>query len=303
MIGEIRFTVSPQKEDKKWGRYIIAPLPAGFGSTIGYSLRRILMGSLPGTAVTKMKIKGALHVFTTLKGVKEDLVQVMLNVKQIRFDYQGRKPVTLKVEKFGPGKVKAKDIKLQPGVKVVNPDLVLATLADKKSNLKMDLVVSRGVGYELAEEHKSSKLGVIGVDSAFSPVTKVSHQFESVREGKKINLDKLTIDIWTDGSMKPREALESAAKILVEVFSQIVKSKPIKKKEKKEAKNHNLELLIEEVSGIPLRLANALKKAGFKRIKDLADAESEEILKAKNVGEKSIELLKKVLKKQGIELK
>jgi len=306
MKDQIAFSVTTEKEKKNWGRYVISPLPAGFGQTVGNSLRRVLLGALPGAAVIQMKVAGATHIFTTLKGVKEDLVEVMLNVKQIRFSYQGDKPVTLKLEKKGPGTVKAGDIQLQPGIKIANPDLVLATLADDETKFKMELTVARGVGYVPAEEHKSKKLGVIGVDAVFTPVKKVSHRVESARKGMKSNIDKLILEVWTDGSITPKKALKEAAKILVEVFKQVANPRTVKLEEKAKPEGNNndeLDPLVEEIDEIPLRLANALKKAGYKKVRDLVEAGPKKILKARNVGEKSVEHLVEVLKKRGIELK
>lgn len=305
MKDQIAFTVSTEKEKKDWGKFVISPLPAGFGNTVGNSLRRVLLGALPGAAAIQMKVAGATHIFTTLKGVKEDLVEIMLNVKQIRFSYQGDKPITLKLEKKGPGEVRAGDIQLQPGVKIANPDLVLATLADSKTKFKMELTVARGVGYAPAEEHKSDKLGVIGIDAVFTPVKKVSYRVESVRKGRKTSLDKLVLEVWTDGSITPKEAVKEAAEILVEVFKQIVNPKVGKLEEEakpEENNNDDLDLLVEEIDEIPLRLANALKRAGYKKVKDLVEAGPKKILKARNVGEKSVQHLVKVLKKRGIEI-
>lgn len=305
MDDQIAFSVITEKEKKNWGKYIISPLPAGFGHTVGHSLRRVLLGALPGAAATQMRVSGATHIFTTLKGVKEDLVEIMLNVKQIHFNYQGDKPVTLKLEKKGPGVVKAGDIQLQPGVKIANPELVLATLADDKTKLKMELTVARGVGYIPAEEYKSDKLGVIALDAVFTPVEKVNYYVESVRRGRKTNLDQLVLEVWTNGSITPKKAVKEAAEILVETFKQIVKPKAIKLEKKEKSKGENdreLDLLVEEIDEIPLRLANALKKAGYKRVRDLVEAGPEGIIKARNVGEKSVQHLIKVLKKRGIEI-
>ncbi len=306
MANDFAFSVKTDQETKDWGRYIISPLPEGFGQTVGHSLRRVLLGALPGAAAIQMKVAGASHIFTTLKGVKEDLVEVMLNVKQIRFSYQGEKPIKLKLEKTGPGPARAGDIELQPGVKVANPDLVIANLADEKTKFKMELVVARGVGYRSAEEHKSDKLGVIALDAVFTPIKKVNYRVESTRKGRKTNWDKLILEVWTDGSIKPRKAVKEAAKILVAVFKQVVNPKvndePITEEQVQE-ENSNLDLLLEEIDEIPLRLVNALKKAGYERVRDLVAAGPEEVLKARNVGEKSVEQLMKILKKRGVELK
>jgi len=307
MNNNFAFSIKTDQETKDWGRYIISPLPEGFGQTIGHSLRRVLLGALPGAAAIQMKIAGATHIFTTLKGVKEDLVEVMLNVKQIRFSYQGEKPVKLKLEKTGPGPVKAGDIELQPGVEVANPDLVLANLADSQTKFKMELTVARGVGYEPAEEHKSDKLGVIALDAVFTPIKKVNYRVESTRKGRKTNWDKLILEVWTDGSIKPKKAVKQAAKILMAVFKQVVSPKKIEAddsvKEERKQENSSLNLLLEEIDEIPLRLVNALKKAGYKRVKDLVKAGPKEVLKARNVGEKSVEQLIEILKKRGVELK
>lgn len=303
MTQDFRFNVDLKEKKGNWAQIVISPLPRGFGNTAGNSLRRVLLGSLPGAAVVQMKIKGASHLFSTLNGVKEDLVEVMLNVKQIRFDYQGEKPISLKLEKKGPGQVTAADLKLQPGIKVTNPDLVLANLVDSKTNFKMELMVSCGVGYQPAEEHESNKIGVIGIDSVFSPIKKVNYQVDPVRRGKKDNFDQLKIDIWTDGSVKPDQALKQASEILISVFSQILDPKEVKSKKEEEPKNHSLDLLVEEIEDIPLRLANAIKRAGYHKVSDLVEAGGDKVVKAKNVGAKSIDVLKKILKKKKVEFK
>ena len=303
MSDQNKFSITTDEKKGDWGKFIISPLPNGFGNTIGNSLRRTLLGSLSGAAVIQMKVGGASHIFATIKGVKEDLVEIALRVKQIRFSYQGKKPVIVKLEKRGPGEVKAGDLILQPGVEVANPDLVLANLSDKKTNFKMELTVAVGIGYESSEEHKSQKLGLIGLDSIFSPIEKVDYTVEATRKGEKIDFDKLTIEVWTDGSIKPKEAIGKAAQILSGAFSQIANPKAVKEKKDEEPKNHDLNLLIEEVEGVPLRLSNALKKAGYKKVENLIKAGSVKVVKAKNVGENSVILLKKVLKKRDIEFK
>lgn len=299
-FSSVTFSITAQEEKKDWGKFVISPLPAGFGSTVGNSLRRTLLGSLPGAAITQVKIKGASHLFTSLKGVKEDLVDFVLNLKKINFDYSGEKAITLKLAKSGVGVIKASDIVLQPKVKIANPELVLATITDKKVTFKADLTVACGVGFEMAEEHKSATLGVIGIDAVFSPVVGVNYQVEPARRGKRIDLDKLVIEIQTNGSIKPSKALKQAALILSDVFGQIVNPKEIAIESIEEFDAGEQSLLIEEVDQIPLRLSNALKKAGYRTVQDLVDAGSQKVIKAKNVGENSIELLKKALKKKNV---
>lgn len=302
MLEQIRFLVETKKEEGNKGTYVISPLPSGFGHTVGHTLKRTLLGKFPGAAAITMKVKGASHVFSTLKGVKEDLVEVMLNVKQIKFGYDGKKPVKVELSKKGSGKVTAGDVVLQPKVEVANPDLVLATLTSEKSKFEMEIMVASGIGYEQAEDHDPKKHGIIAVDSVFTPIEGVNYEIEKTRRGKKADLDRLEIEIKTDGTIEPKAALDKAVEIIVEVFSQIIEPKG-EEKEKKEKKQRNkhYDLLIEEIDEVPLRLSNALKKAGYKTVSDLAKASPEEVREVRNVGEKSIKLLKEVMEEMGVD--
>jgi len=299
-----QFSTTVKNETETKGEIIISPLPSGFGHTIGHGLRRVLLGSIPGAAITKIKVKGASHIFSTIGGLKEDLVEVMLNLKRVRFAYSKKEPIILKLKKKGIGEVKASDIQLQPKVKIGNPDLVLAHLSSAKTTFSMELTVETGVGFQPAEEHKSNILGVIGIDSSFSPVKGVNFTVEPIRKGKKDNFDKLILKLITDGSISPSQAVKDAAEILTTVFNQIISPAEIEKKEtKKKEENKNLDLMVEEIDEIPLRLSNALKKVGYQKISDLVKAGVEDVSKAKNVGGKSIDLIKKVLKKYKVDFK
>ncbi len=302
MLDQIGFSVEAIEEKGAKGKYVISPLPSGFGHTVGHSLRRTLLGDFPGAAATTIKVKGASHPFSTLDGVKEDLVEIILNIKQIKFKYDGEKPVKLELTKKGKGKVTAGDISLQPKVEIANPDLVLATLTRDKASLKMELTVSSGIGYQSADNHDPDKHGVIAVDAIFTPVEKVNYRVEQTRRGKKSDLDQLEIEIETDGTIKPEEAMLTAAEAIAEVFSQIVDPKGEAEKEpkKKIKTNKNYDLTIEEIEEVPLRLSNALKKAGYRTVSDLVDASPDEIKEVKNVGKKSIQLLKEVLDEMGV---
>ncbi len=295
------FSIEKKEKKGNWAKFEMSPLPTGFGHTIGHSLRRTLLGALPGTAVTKVKIKGAPHEFTSLEGVKEDVVEIILKVKKVRFKNENKEAVSLKLVKKGKGEVTAGDINPQAGVEVANPDLVLAHLTSKKARLEMELEVEPGVGYGRAEEHESSKVGVIGVDSVFTPVLKVNYNVEPTRKGKRADLDKLTLELETDGSLSPDEAVKMAANTLVKAFDQIVEPEEKEEKKKPEKENHHFDLMIEELDEIPLRLSNALKKSGYKKLSDLAEADPEEVRRVRNVGKKSIELLKDVLKDYDID--
>lgn len=304
MIDEIRFSVKTLEEKGNKGKFAISPLPSGFGHTVGHSLRRTLLGEFPGAAAISVQIKGASHVFSTLDGVKEDVVEIVLNIKQIRFNYQGEEPIKLKLSKKGPGKVTAADIVLQPKVEIANPDLVIGNLSDSKSSLDMEITVGRGIGYQSAEDHQIDKHGLIAVDSIFTPIKEVNYLVDQTRRGKKSNLDHLELEILTDGTIEPKAALEDAVEIIIEVFSQINEPKEIKKEEKKKKKtNKNYDLMIEEIEEIPLRLSNALKKSGYKTVSDLSEATPEEIKEVRNVGKKSLQLLREVMEEMGVEFK
>lgn len=297
---DMLFKVEKEEKEGNWAKFVMSPLPTGFGHTVGHSLRRTLLGALPGAAITKIRIKGAPHEFTSLEGLKEDVVEVILEVKKVRFQYEKEEPVSLKLVKEGEGEVLAGDIEPQAGVEVANPDQVIANLTTEDARLEMELEVEPGVGYGRAEEHESSKVGVIGVDSVFTPVQKVDYKVEPTREGKRADLDKLTLEIETDGSISPEKALKMAAETLVRAFGQIVEPEEKEEEAKPKKENHNLDLMIEELDKVPLRLSNALKKGGYKKLADLAEADPEEVRQVRNVGKKSIQLLKDVLKDYNI---
>jgi DNA-directed RNA polymerase subunit alpha len=300
---KIEFGVKKDKIKADYGRFVISPLPAGFGVTVGNALRRVLLGAMPGTAITQVKVEGANHPFATLRGVKEDLIDILLRIKQIRIKSSSEKPVKGKIEKRGPGEVIAGDIKFPPGVKVQNPKLVLATLADKKSKFAAEFTVEKGSGYSLAEDHKTGRMGLIPVDAIFSPVVKANYGVKATRLGKKSNFDELVLEIWTDKSASPQEVLKTASQVLSDVFSNIVRLKAhsANKNVREKEINHDLDLLVEELD-LPLRLVNALKKAGYKKVKNFIGVKRSEIRGIKNVGDKSIGDLEKILRQKGISL-
>jgi len=302
MTNSFEFWVKREKKMKDYGKFIISPLPSGFGHTVGNSLRRVLLGAMPGAAVTQVKIEGAEHIFATMKGVKEDVIDIIMNMKQIRVLYEKDKPTKAKIEKVGSGPVLASDIIAPPGVEIVNKDLVLANLADKKTKFKAEITIERGEGFSLAEEHKIGKMKVIPVDAIFSPVIKANYTVKPVRVGKQINLDELTVEIWSDGTQTPENLLKGAAKVLVGTFNQVANPRNGKPKEGKEEKIKNEpDLLIDELD-LPLRLVNALKRAGFKSVSDFSGRNRKDIATAKNIGEKSLVQLEKILKDKGIVL-
>lgn len=297
------FKTTTKGEKKDYGEFVLSPLEQGYGHTLGNALRRVLLTSLPGAAITQVKIKGVRHQFTTLPGLKEDVIELCLNIKQVRVKIKrGEGPFKISLDCQGPGEVKAGEIKTPPELEIVNKDLILGHLSDKKSSLKAEMEVERGFGYQLAQREKR-KIGLIPLDATFTPVVRVAYEVKATRVGRRTDLDKLILRIWTEGTIKPSLALEGAAKILVSHFRQIFE--PVleeKKEEKKEGIPPEVKRLSVEEIGLPIRIANALLKGGFKTVEALSQAKKEEILKVKNFGEKSLKILEKVLKKRGVEV-
>jgi len=302
---KINFKTTAIAETKDYGKFELSPLEQGYGLTIGNALRRVLLSSLPGAAITTVSIDGITHQYTSLQGMKEDIVELLLNLKQVRLSYQGEEPIEASLTAIGPGKVKAGDIKTPATVTIINKGLVLANLADKKSKLNVKLEISPGYGYLPAKDRQAKKLGEIILDATFSPVTQVNYQVDTARVGLRTDLDKLIIEIYTDGSLKPSEALNQATQTLIEFFDQII-NPTFEKEEKPLAEdiedNEVLKLSVEELD-LPTRIANALRKGGYATVKDLVQATREDIAKVKNLGGKSIDIIIKKLKAKDITIK
>ncbi|OGY23765.1 MAG: DNA-directed RNA polymerase subunit alpha [Candidatus Woykebacteria bacterium RBG_13_40_7b] len=293
--------VQTVKEDKTFGIINVEPLPQGHGVTLGNSLRRVLLTSLPGWAVTSAKIAGIAHEFSTIKGVKEDLVEITLNLKKIRLKADSEKPIKLKLEVKGPKEVTAKEIKVPQGVEIVNPDLVIAHLSDAKTKLEIELTAQKGVGYENVSSRKSLGIGVIPLDALYSPVRKINYKVESTRLGGIINLDKLTLEIETDGTILPSEALKEGAKNLTDYFSILVSPPKIRKRKVKEPKAKlDLAAPIEELE-LSTRITNALRSFGVENVGDLLKTPKVKLLSVKNLGAKSLSDIEEALKEKGLE--
>ncbi|PIS23380.1 DNA-directed RNA polymerase subunit alpha [candidate division WWE3 bacterium CG08_land_8_20_14_0_20_40_13] len=294
------------EETANFGRYTIEPLPAGYGYTLGNSLRRVLLSSLKGWAVTQMELEGVNHQFSFVKGVKEDVIQLGLNIKKLRFKVFDKDSVVCEIDEVGPKVVKAKDIKLPSGVSIVNDDIVIATISDKSARLKMSLLVEPGYGYAPSEERKSNKIGVIPLDAIYSPIINAAFSVLPTRMGQKTGLDKVVLEIKTDGTTSPKKALTDSAVILRGFFGRIVNPKESLKEEIVESEvkvvtpSYNpSEVLVDELR-LPTRTINALKKAKMKTLEDLAKMTDEDLLKVRNLGEKSIKEIAKLLKKEGL---
>ena len=262
-----------------------------------------MLSSLPGVAVTQIKIAGVKHQFASVPGLKEDVVELILNVKKVRVNYSGSESQKMVVDKTGPGPILAADIETPPGVEIVNKDLVLGNLADKKSRLKMEMIIETGYGYSPSEERSSTEIGVISVDAVFSPVVRVNYHVSATRVGRVINWDKLSLEIWTDGTISPQKALLESAKTLLEFFQQVVSPKEEKAVAPKEETlpREILEMSVEELE-LPTRIANSLAKGGMPTVADLLKAGKKKIAKVKNLGAKSIKIVEAAVKEKGIEL-
>lgn len=301
---EPTFLVKTEKKDSGYGLFIIEPLEQGFGQTLGNSLRRVLLTSLPGAAVTSVKIENVKHQFSTIAGVKEDVVELILNIKKIKLIIDRDDEVELKLSKKGKGVITAGDIEPIAGVTIVNQDHILGNLTDKNSVFEMTLKAKNGFGYEMASEKVSSEIGLIPVDALFSPVLRVNYRVESTRVGRMTNLDKLVMEVWTDNSLDPEDALKKASKLLVSYFMQIIEPKiqSPKTDEPTEIKisDELLKTRIEELD-IPTRIVNALANGGIETVGKLLETPRSEMMKIKNLGVKSLTVVEAKLKEKGID--
>ncbi|WP_088106066.1 DNA-directed RNA polymerase subunit alpha [Halalkalibacter urbisdiaboli] len=296
-------------EDAKYGKFVVEPLERGYGTTLGNSLRRILLSSLPGAAVTSVQIDGVLHEFSTIEGVVEDVTTVILNLKKLALKIYSDEEKTLEIDVQGEGVVTAGDLTHDSDIEVLNPDLHIATLA-KGANLRMRLVAKRGRGYVLAEGNKNDEqpIGVLPIDSIYTPVSRVNYQVENTRVGQVTNYDKLTLDVWTDGSIRPEEAVSLGAKILTEHLNIFVgltdqaQNAEIMVEKEEDQKEKVLEMTIEELD-LSVRSYNCLKRAGINTVQELTQKSEEDMMKVRNLGRKSLEEVQEKLGELGLGLR
>lgn len=298
--------VKEEKIEKDFGEFIIEPLEPGYGHTLGNSLRRVLLSSTPGAAVTSIKISGVKHKFSTVPGLKENVVDLLLNIKGLNLRLLDSKTTsTIKLSVSGPKKITASSLDLPGDVEVVNKDHYLGHLSDKKAKLDMELTVEKGLGYSLAEERKISTVGVIPTDAIFTPVRRVNYEVSATRVGRQTNLDKLTLQIWTNGAISPRAALDEAGRILASYFSQIFQPKAIPSQESSSSvpsiAENVLRLTIDELD-LPTRIYNSLRNGKIETFADLLSASRKELMSMRNMGGKSIAIIQNKLKGKGIEL-
>ena len=296
-------------EDFRYGKFVVEPLERGYGITIGNALRRILLSSLPGVAVNAVKIEGVLHEFSTMPGVKEDVTEIILTLKELSATIDGEGNRTLKIEAQGPCTVTGADIICPPDVEIINKDLKIATL-DEGSKLNMDIHVDKGRGYVPAEENKTENMpiGVLPVDSIYTPVEKVNYHVENTRVGQKSDYDKLTLEVWTNGSINPQEGISLAAKVLVEHLklfidlTEHVSNVEIMVEKEEDQKEKVLEMTIEELD-LSVRSYNCLKRAGINTVEELANKSEDDMMKVRNLGKKSLEEVIQKLDELGLGLK
>ncbi|MGI6307303.1 MAG: DNA-directed RNA polymerase subunit alpha [Dethiobacteria bacterium] len=296
------------KDGDAYGHFVVEPLERGYGITLGNSLRRILLSSLPGAAVTSVKIEGVLHEFSTIPHILEDTPEIILNLKDLRMKIHSYEPQVLVIDAQGQGEVKAGDISAPAEVEILNPDLVIATL-EEGGKLYMEITASVGRGYVPAERNKfpNQPIGVIPVDSIFTPIRKINFNVEDTRVGQVTDYDKLTLDIWTDGSIRADEALSLGAKILskhLNLFINLteeVDEVEIDSEEDKDNMEKVLELTIEELD-LSVRSYNCLKRAGINTVQELTLKTEEEMMKVRNLGKKSLEEVQNKLTELGLAL-
>ena len=302
--------VDPEGATDRYGRFTIAPLERGFGTTLGNSLRRVLLSSLQGAAVTSVRMDGVLHEFSTIQGVIEDVTEIILNLKQVRFKMIGDGPKKALVEAKGKGEVRAGDLQVDADVEILNPDMHIATL-NKEGDLRMEVEIDCGRGYVSADQHdeQDRPIGVIPVDSLFSPVTRVNYKVEQARVGQRIDYDRLSLEIWTDGSILPTDALAMAASILRDHFALFIhfENEPVKEMEQDDVDEETvklrekLERSVDELE-LSVRSSNCLRQAEIRTIGDLVQKTEAEMLKYRNFGRKSLKEIEDVLTTMGLSL-
>tara|TARA_Y100000588_G_scaffold353685_1_gene407319 strand:+ start:326 stop:1342 length:1017 start_codon:yes stop_codon:yes gene_type:complete len=285
-----------------YGHFVVQPLERGFGITLGHALRRILLSSIQGAAITQANIEGVQHEFSVVKGVREDVPEIVLNLKEVAIRYHGTEARLLHVECAKAGAVTAKDLAVDPAVEIMNPDQHIATLEDG-AKLKMELTIGRGRGYLFADDNKVTEqpIGTIPLDANYSPVTKVHYETENARVGRRTDYDKLTLEVWTDGAVKPEDALAQAAKILMEHLALFInfEEEPVEPVEKEvdEETKRIAKLLVMPVDELELsvRSANCLRAAGITHLCELVSRSEAEMLKYRNFGRKSLNELGEIL--------
>ncbi len=308
-----KIEIQDKSGDGRYARFICTPLERGYGITIGNSLRRIMLSSLPGIAVSQVKVDGVLHEFTTIPGVKEDLTEIILNIKELAIRNNSSSDDEVKtayIECEGEGEVTGADVQCDQDIEVVNKDLHIATLSGKDSKLYIELTITNGRGYVSAEQNKSPELpiGVISIDSIYTPVERVNMSVENTRVGQQTDFDKLTLDVYTNGALSPEDAVSLAAKVLSEHLNLFVdlsdaaSRAEVMSAKKEDTKVDVMNMSIDELE-LSVRSYNCLKRAGINTVSELTNKTPDEMMKVRNLGRKSLEEVLEKLKDLGLELK
>jgi DNA-directed RNA polymerase subunit alpha len=301
-----KFKTIEEKKEQGYARFVVEPLEPGFGHTLGVALRRVLLTNIEGAAVTSVKIDGVRHLFSTLPGLKEDIIELVLNIKTLRVKLaEGQEEARISLSATGPGEITAESIEVSEGVEIVDKKHYLGSLADKKSKLSCEMTVERGTGYSLAEERKISTVGVIPIDAIFSPILRVNYKVEPTRVGRQTNFDKLILEIWTDGTIDPKLALDQASNILVSYFRQVYEPNETSDIEKplvsSSLSDEALKMTIDELD-LPTRIYNSLRNAGIETVGDMLGTPKKELMGFRNLGAKSLSIIEDSLKQRGITL-
>ncbi len=308
-IEKPKIEVVELNDNSTYGKFVVEPLERGYGTTLGNSLRRILLSSLPGAAITSVQIDGVLHEFSTIEGVVEDTTQIILNLKQLSLKIHSDEVKYLEIDAEGAGAVKAGDIRADSDVEILNPDLHVATLEDD-ARLHIRMKANRGRGYVPADQNKDvdQPIGVIAIDSIYTPIARVNYQVENTRVGQVTNYDKLTLEVWTDGSIRPEEAVSLGAKIMNEHLNLFVgltdeaRDAEIMVEKEEDKKEKVLEMTIEELD-LSVRSYNCLKRAGINSVQELTMKTEEDMMKVRNLGRKSLEEVQEKLLELGLSLR
>ena len=297
-------------DNGKYGKFVVEPLERGFGHTLGNSLRRVLLSSLPGAAVSSVHIEGVQHEFSTIPGVTEDVTEIILNLKGLAVKMYGEGPKSVIIDKIGPGELTAADIKVDEEIEIINPEMHIATL-NEDAHVQMTLRLERGRGYVSADKNKARDItmpiGVIAMDSIFTPIHKVNYTVEDKRVGQSNDYDRLTLEVWTNGTLKPEEAVSGAASILTEHLASFVRLTdtvlPVSMVQPEDDKKEKvLEMTIEELE-LSVRAYNCLKRAGINSVAELVQRNQEDMMKVRNLGRKSLEEVEQKLQELGLALR
>lgn len=305
-MDDLNFKVKEITLTSDFGEFVIEPLEPGFGHTIGNAIRRVSYTSTPGAAVTAIKINGVKHKFSTLPGLKENIVDLLLNIKELNLRLpENKSSATIKLSVKGSREVTAKDLELTDGVEVVNKDQYIGSLSGDKAKLEMELTIEKGFGFSLAEERKSDTLGVITTDAVFSPVRRVTYEVSATRVGRRTDLDKLTLKIWTNGTVDPKDVLYQSAKILSGLFMQVYEPKANVSAGEGQVLSsvpqNVLKMTIDELD-LPTRIYNSLRNGGIETIEQLINAPRKDLVSMRNMGGKSISVIEEKLQEKGVSL-